>query len=149
MPVMRWDPFRDLSAIHERMNRLFEAALSGSDFGEAGMGVGSWRPVADVVETDEVFLVSCEIPGLVRNEIEIKLSENVLTVRGERRVDKDSEAQQFHRIERAYGPFERSFTVPASIDGDAISANYRDGVLSVVLPKRPEATPRRITVRLT
>jgi HSP20 family protein len=93
--------------------------------------------------------VSCELPGLSQEEIEIKLADNVLTIAGERRVDRDSEAQQFHRIERSYGPFARSFTVPASIDAEKIAASYRGGVLCVVLPKRAEATPRRITVRVS
>lgn len=149
MPVVKWDPFRDLSTIHERMNRLFETALSGSDFGDEDGDVGRWAPVSDVFETDDAIVVSCELPGLSQDQIEIKLADNVLTVSGERRVDRDSEAQQFHRIERSYGPFSRSFTVPASIDASKIAANYRGGILAVILPKTAEATPRRITVRLT
>ena len=148
MPVVRWDPFRDLAAIHERMNRLFETALSGSDFGEPGTGVGTWSPVSDVVETEDSIVVSCELPGLRQEAIEIKLADNVLTIAGERRVDRESDSQQYHRIERSYGPFSRSFTVPASIDAEKIAATYRVGVLSVTLPKRAEATPRRITVRV-
>ena len=149
MPVVRWDPFRDLAAIHERMNRLFETALTGSDFPGADAPLGTWSPVSDVVETDDAIVVSCELPGLRQEEIEIKLADNVLTIAGERKVDRDSESQQFHRIERSYGPFARSFTVPASIDAEKIAASYRCGVLSVVLPKRAEATPRRITVRVS
>ena len=149
MPVVKWDPFRDLAAIHERMNRLFETALSGSDFGEAGGGGLRWSPVSDVVETDEAVVVTCELPGLSQEAIEIKLADNVLTIAGERRVDRDSESHQFHRIERSYGPFLRNFTVPASIDAGKIAASYRGGVLSVILPKRAEASPRRITVRVS
>ena len=89
------------------------------------------------------------MPGLAQKDIEIKLADNVLTISGERKVDKGPQAQEYHRIERAYGPFSRSFTVPASIDAEKIAASYRSGVLSVMLPKRAEATPRRITVRIS
>ena len=149
MPVVRWDPLRDLVAIHDRMNRLFEAALSGTDFPEHSSGVGTWNPVSDVYETEESVIVTCEAPGLVQEEIEIKLADNVLTISGERKVDKGPQAQEYHRIERAYGPFSRSFTVPASIDAGKILASYHEGVLCVTLPKRAEATPRRINVRIS
>jgi HSP20 family protein len=149
MPVVRWDPLRDLVAIHDRMNRLFEAALTGTDFPEQSSGVGTWSPIADVYETEESVLVTCEVPGLAQEDIEIKLADNVLSISGERRVEKGPQTQEFHRIERAYGPFSRNFTVPASIDAGKIAASYRDGVLSVSLPKRAEATPRRITVRIS
>ena len=150
MPLMRLDPFRDLVAIHDRMNRLFEAALSGTDFGEEGTGtIGSWSPVSDVVETDDSIIVTAEVPGLEQDRIEIKLSDNVLTLAGERTVDRNPDSDQYHRVERAFGPFSRSFTVPVSVDPEKISANYREGVLKVVLPKRSEGAPRKITVRVS
>jgi len=150
MPIMRLDPFRDLVAIHDRMNRLFEAALSGTDFGEEGSGaIGSWTPISDVVETDDSIVVTSEVPGLEQEKIEIKLADNVLTISGERTVDRRPDSEQYHRVERAFGPFTRSFTVPVSVDPEKISASYREGVLSVVLPKRLEAAPRKITVRVS
>jgi len=150
MPIMRLDPFRDLVAIHDRMNRLFEAALSGTDFGEQGTGtVGSWTPVSDVVETEDSIIVTSEVPGLEQDRIEIKLADNVLTIAGHRSVDRSPDSEQYHRVERAYGPFERRFTVPVSVDPERISASYREGVLTVTLPKRPEAAPRKITVRVS
>jgi len=150
MPIMRLDPFRDLVAIHDRMNRLFEAALSGTDFGEQGIGtVGTWTPVSDVVETDDSIIVTSEVPGLEQDRIEIKLADNVLTISGHRSVDRSPDSDQYHRVERAFGPFQRSFTVPVSVDPERISASYREGVLSVVLPKRHEGAPRKITVRVS
>ena len=150
MPIMRLDPFRDLVAIHDRMNRLFEAALSGTDFGEQGTGtVGTWTPVSDVVETEDSIIVTSEVPGLEQDRIEIKLADNVLTIAGHRSVDRSPDSEQYHRVERAYGPFERHFTVPVSVDPERISASYREGVLTVTLPKRPEAAPRKITVRVS
>jgi len=94
MPIMRIDPFRDLVAIHDRMNRLFEAALSGTDFGEEGSGaIGSWTPISDVVETVDSIVVSCEVPGLEQEKIEIKLADNVLTISGERTVDRRPDSE--------------------------------------------------------
>ena len=148
MTDMRWDPFRDLIAIQERMNRLFKTALSASDFGGESTDVGTWSPVSDVAETDESVVVSCEVPGLSREEIDIKLTNGVLTISGERKVHREVDGDQYHRIERSYGPFQRSFTLPASVDSDRIVARYVNGVLNVMLPKRPESVPQRITVRL-
>lgn len=139
-------PFRDLIAIQARMNRLFETALIGTEFDGADSGIGTWRPVSDVCETADSVIVSCELPGIDRDQIDIKLSGGVLTVSGERKVDKGSEREQYHRIERAYGPFVRDFTLPASVDAERISASYQNGVLAVTLPKRPESRPRRISV---
>lgn len=148
MPEMRWDPFRDLIAIQERMNRLFETALTGTDFGDQESGVGSWSPVSDVLETTETVVVSCELPGLERDAIDIQLSGNILTVSGERKVLRESERDQYHRIERAYGPFTRTFTLPGGVDAERIGAQYRDGVLTITLPRRPDSLPRKITVRV-
>ena len=148
MAEMRWDPFRDLIAIQERMNRLFKTALSASDFAGESSGIGTWSPVSDVAETDESIVVSCELPGLSREEIEIKLADGVLSVSGERKVHREADGDQYHRIERSYGPFLRNFTLPTSVDSEKIVAQYQNGVLSVLLPKRPETVPRKITVRL-
>jgi len=148
MPEIRWDPFRDLIAIQERMNRLFETALSGTDFGEQEAGIGSWSPVSDMEETADAVVVRCELPGLDRDQIDIDLSGNVLTVKGERKVLHQTERDQYHRIERAYGPFVRRFTLPASVDPERILASFVDGVLNVTLPKRPDSKPRKITVRV-
>ena len=149
MTGLRWDPLRDLLAIHDRMNRLFESALSGSDFGEDTTEIGAWTPISDVVETESAIVVTSEVPGLDQRSIEIKLADNILTIAGERKVHRESDSDQYHRMERAYGPFSRTFTVPVGVDSEKISASYRDGVLSVVLPKRAEAAPRKITVRVS
>ena len=97
MPEIRWDPFRDLIAIQERMNRLFETALSGTDFGGQETGIGSWSPVSDMEETADAVVVRCELPGLDRDQIDIDLSGNVLTVKGERKVLHETERDQYHR----------------------------------------------------
>jgi HSP20 family protein len=147
MAEMRWDPFRDLRAIQERMNRLFETALSGSDFEGQDSGIGRWSPVSDVVETDGEVVVSCELPGLEKDRIDINLSGSVLIVSGERHVERETGSEQFHRIERSYGPFQRSFNLPSGVDAEKISAQYQDGVLTITLAKRPESVPRKIAVQ--
>jgi HSP20 family protein len=130
--VSRWDPLHDLLALHERMNRLGPDDPPG------------WTPAVDLYETADRFVLSIELPGLTRDQIKIELQQEVLTVRGERAVQHE-EGAQFHRVERGHGPFARSFSLPNPADADRVQAEFRDGVLTVVIPKL--APPlRRITV---
>jgi HSP20 family protein len=128
----RWDPLHDLLALHERMNRL------GSDDSPG------WTPAVDLYETADRFVLSIELPGLKRDQIKIELQHEILTVRGDRAVQHE-EGAQFHRVERGHGPFTRSFSLPQPVDGDQVQAEFRDGVLTVVIPKLTPPT-RRITV---
>lgn len=141
------EPFKDLLAIQERMNRLFETALTEPNYGDDPDSIGSWTPAADVFETDTELVICCELPGLVEKDIDISLEEGVLTLRGDRRLDRESDSEHFHRIERSYGHFSRSFSIPVAVDPDGISASYRDGVLTITLPRKAESRPRRIEVR--
>ena len=118
----RWDPLHDLLALHERMNRL------GSD------DPPGWTPAVDLYETADRFVLSIELPGLTRDQIKIELQHDVLSVRGERMVQHEQGAQ-FHRVERGHGPFMRSFPLPQPVDADHVQAEFRDGVLTVVIPK--------------
>jgi HSP20 family protein len=143
-----WDPFQDLMQVQKRMNRLFEAALTGS-LPETHAGPVGWKPVADVHETDDSLLICLELAGLRREEIEIEVDQGVLVVRGERHPHRrEADAGRYHRLERAYGPFHREFRLPESVDREQISAQFRNGVLSVTLPKKPEdaARHRRVAV---
>jgi len=128
----RWDPLHDLLALHERMNRL------GSD------DAPGWTPAVDLYETADRFVLSIELPGLKRDQIKIELQHEILTVRGDRAVQHEAGAQ-FHRVERGHGPFTRSFSLPQPVDGDHVQAEFRDGVLTVVIPKLVPPS-RRITV---
>jgi HSP20 family protein len=145
MPIDRWDPFRDLMQVQKRMNRLFESALAGATALDAYGPVG-WRPPADVLETDEAVEISVELPGLRRDDIQIEIGDGTLTVHGERKQARDSEEGRFFQLERSYGPFARQFRLPESVARDQIAASYRQGVLHVTLPKRPEARARPIRV---
>ena len=128
----RWDPLHDLLALHERMNRLGPDDPPG------------WTPAVDLYETADRFVLSIELPGLKRDQIKIELQHDMLTVRGERAVQHE-EGARFHRVERGHGPFARTFTLPQPADGDRVQAEFRDGVLTVVIPKLSPAS-RRVTV---
>jgi len=143
------EPFKDLLAIQERMNRLFETALMEPRYGEDPEAVGSWTPAADVFETETDLVICCELPGLSQQDIDIRVAEGVLAIKGERRMEHGDETERFHRVERSYGHFLRSFSLPVGVQQERISASYREGVLTITLPKNPESRPRRIAVQTT
>lgn len=145
MAVVKWDPFRDLLSIQDRMNRLFEQTLSRSR-SEEGIAASTWTPAVDIYETPETIVLKAELPGLSREDIEIQIRDNALTLKGERRFAKDVQQENYLRIERAYGAFQRSFTLPATIHQDKIRAVFRDGVLELTLPKAEDSKPKRISV---
>lgn len=138
-----WDPFRDLLSIQERVNRMFEDAL-GSDIrsGELTPAV-TWSPVVDIYETETEFLVKAEVPEVRRPDIDIRVEGNTLTIKGERKLQRTM-MEGFHRIERAYGMFQRSFILPVSVDQDGIKATLKDGVLKVIIPKKVEIIKQHI-----
>jgi HSP20 family protein len=125
----RWDPLHDLLALHERMNRLGTSDTPG------------WTPTVDLYETADRFVLCMELPGLTRDQIKIELQHETLTVRGDRTVSRE-EGVHFHRVERGHGPFSRSFPLPQPVDADGIAADFRDGVLTVVVPKTVPASLR-------
>lgn len=147
MAVVKWDPFRDLLSIQDRMNRLFEQTLSRSR-PEEGIAASTWTPSVDIYETPETIVLKAELPGLSREDIEIQIRDNTLTLKGERRFAKDVQQENYLRIERAYGAFQRSFTLPATIQQDKIRAVFRDGVLELTLPKAEEAKPKKIAIEV-
>jgi HSP20 family protein len=147
MAVVKWDPFRDLLSIQDRMNKLFEQTLSRSR-GEEGISASTWAPAVDIYETPESVVMKAELPGLGREDIEIQIRDHTLTLKGERRFAKDVQQENYLRIERAYGAFQRSFTLPATIQQDKIRAVFRDGVLELTLPKAEEAKPKSIAIEV-
>jgi HSP20 family protein len=143
MTLTRWSPVRGLASLEvDHLNRMFEAALTG-----APMGADAWVPAVDVFETSaKEIVVKAELPEMKREDIKVTFENNVLTVEGERKFGADPAREQYHRLERGYGAFRRSFTLPASVDGARIQAAYQDGVLTVTLPRREETRPRQIEV---
>ena len=147
MAVVRWDPLRDLLSIQDRMNRLFEQTLSRSR-AEEGIAASTWSPAVDIYETPETIVMKADLPGLSREDIEIQIRDNTLTLRGERRFAKDVEQENYLRIERAYGAFQRNFTLPATAQQDKIRAVFRDGVLELMLPKVEGTKPKKIAIEV-
>jgi HSP20 family protein len=147
MAVVKWDPFRDLISIQDRMNRLFEQTLSRSR-GEEGITAATWTPAVDIYETVDTIVMKAELPGLTREDIDIQIEDNTLILRGERRFAKDVQQENYLRIERAYGSFHRTFTLPATIQREEIRAVFRDGVLELILPKTEGAKPKRISIEV-
>ena len=145
MAIIRWDPFRDLITIREKMNRLFEEAVTTRGE-EKDMVSSSWTPSVDIFETEQELVLSAEVPGIDEKDIEIKLEDNTLTLRGERNFEKETKEDNYHRIERAYGSFFRSFSLPLYVNQDAIKAENRNGVLKIVMPKKPELKPRQVKI---
>ena len=150
MAIVRWEPFRDLVTMQDRLNRVFEDAFRGPVRGaeEDWLG-GSWAPAVDIYEHDGNLVLKAELPGIDPKDVDVRVENNVLTLRGERKFDEEVKRESCHRVERAYGTFSRSFTLPNVVDTQNIKAEFRDGVLRVTMPKREEAKPKQIQVQIT
>ena len=146
MTVTRYDPFRDLRNLQEEVNRLFTGNV-GRSYDDEGIARGSWSPSVDIYEGKDEIVLEAELPGMNREDFELTIENNVITLRGERRFEKKEDTDNYHRVERAYGSFTRSFTLPNTVTGEGASADYRNGVLRVTLPKREETKARRIEVK--
>jgi HSP20 family protein len=146
MGVMKWDPFREMHTLQDRMNRLFEEASQGWK-GRDVSGT-SWSPALDIYETEREIVLQAELPGFDRRDIALDVRDNLLTVSGNRPFEKATREENYHRIERSYGAFSRSFTIPSVVDGAAIRADYAGGVLTVVLPKTAESGSRQIEITI-
>ncbi len=140
-----WNPFYELTSLQNGINRLFNSALQGWPV-EWESGANSWVPRADIYETKNDVVVTADLPGIDPKKIEVRVENNVLCLRGERRYARELQNENYHRMERSYGTFSRSFTLATSVDVDRIRANYKDGVLSIYLPKAEQAKPKRIQV---
>ena len=145
MAIIRWDPFRDMMTLREKMNRLFDDSLSQKGE-ERDMFTSNWSPAVDIYETGNELVLTAEVPGIDEKDIEIKVEDNTLTLKGERKFEKETKEENFHRIERSYGSFFRAFSLPNSIDADRIQAEHENGVLRVVMPKRQELKPTTVTI---
>ena len=146
MSITRYDPFRDLKTLQDEVNRLFSTNFSRG-FGDEGLSRGAWTPSVDIFENKDEIVLEAELPGMNREDFELTIENNVLTLRGERRFEKKDEADNYHRVERAYGSFTRSFTLPQTVTAENATAEYKNGVLRVVLRKREEVKARRIEIK--
>ncbi len=144
MPHVKWEPFRDLMAMQDRMTRLIDETLSRIWKEEAVQG--TWSPPVDISERANEVVLKVDLPDVNQNEIDIRVEESTLIIQGERKFVKESSEENYIQIERPYGTFRRTFTVPRTIDQEGIRASYKDGVLRVTLPKKEEIQPKQIVV---
>ena len=151
MTLVRWsDPFREFSQLQDRFNRAFTDAYGPRGArDESLLTAGSWVPAVDIYQNGgEQIVLKAELPDMTREEIDITLDDNTLTIKGEKKVDTEVKEENFHRIERRYGEFSRSFSLPPTVDATKVSAEYKNGVLTVRLPLREEVRPRQIKVNV-
>ncbi len=147
MTLIRWDPWKDLIALQERMSRLLEESF-GRARREEGLVSGAWTPAVDIYETENSLVVTAEIPGVSEKDIEVKIENNQLIIKGERKFEKEAKEENYHRIERVYGSFYRSFSLPNTVDHDKVKAEYKNGVLKITLGKREEVKPKQIKIEV-
>ena len=146
MALIRWDPFREMSSLQERMNRLMSDFRTRSPFGEEEMAQGAWIPAVDIYETKESIVLNVELPGVTKEDIALEVKDSTLTIKGEKKFEENVKEENFHRMERSYGSFTRAFTLPSTVQQDKVKAKFRDGILEIMLPKAEEAKPKQIKV---
>ena len=146
--IVRWDPFKEMSGLQDRMNRLFDDVWGRGRRSEEEFISGGWVPPVDVRETKDSLEIAAELPGIDPKNVEVAVESGILSLRGTRTFEKAAEGETYHRVERAYGAFERSFTLPGNVDAERIQATYRNGVLHLSVPKREEAKPKAISIKI-
>ena len=158
MSLIRWNPVRDLtpwstdlatelSHIQREMNRMLDTFFRGDALDDGSFG-SFWTPAVDISEREDAYLVELELPGLTKDDVKITMEDNILTIRGEKKQEKDENQGNYHRSERVYGSFQRSFTLPTTVKSDKVEAQYKNGMLTVTLPKVEEAKPKAIEVKV-
>ena len=148
MNMITYDPFRELRALQDEVNRVFSGSFNRGG-SESGMMRGAWNPSVDIFENKDQIVLEAELPGLKPEDVNISIENNVLTIHGERKFEKKDEGDNFHRVERSYGSFTRSFTLPPTVSSENVEAVFDNGILRLALAKREEAKPRRIEIKAT
>jgi HSP20 family protein len=141
--VIRWDPFRNLSGLQEQVNRLFDSSFRGHTDESA---LTTWAPSVDIYETENELVLKADLPEVAERDIDIHVENNMLTMRGERKFEAKVKEENYLRVERSYGAFSRSFSLPNTVDTEAIKAEYKNGVLTVIMPKRAESKPKQVKI---
>jgi HSP20 family protein len=148
MAIVRFDPFRELTTMQDRINRIFGDIYHRSVDDDV-MSRGDWMPPVDIFQNgSQELVIKAELPGLKKEDIDVRVENNTLTLRGERKREQTVKDEQFHRVERTYGAFSRSFSLPSTIDTEKVNADFTDGVLTITMPLREEAKPRQIEVKV-
>lgn len=147
--VRTFDPWRDFGSLQDRINRLFDDTLRGTTEGDEQLMRGAWAPAVDIHESENGFTVTADLPGVNKEDIKIDLKDNTLTISGEKKFEEKTPKENYIRIERSYGNFVRSFSMPNNIDSGKIKATFKDGTLELNIPKKEEAKPKQITIDVT
>ena len=145
--ITRWDPFREFSTLQDRMHRLFRESYVPEGRDEA-LTTSQFAPPVDVYEDEHNITLKVEVPGIDEKDIDVRVENNVLTVHGERKFEKEEKEENFRRVERQYGSVTRTFTLPSTVDAEKVQADYEKGILKIVLPKKAEAKPKQIKVNV-
>jgi HSP20 family protein len=146
MALMRWNPARDLLSIRDEVNHLFNEFFGHAEGQEGTWWAGAWAPPVDLYEADDALILTAELPGFAKDDVNMELKDNTLTLKGQRSRETEVKEEQYHRRERAYGGFQRSLLLPATVDTEKVTAIYKDGVLELRLPKNEAAKPKRIAI---
>lgn len=147
--ITRWDPFKELEDMQQRLSTMFGRAPVRKDGDkQESMTVAEWAPLVDISEDEKEYLIKAELPEVKKEEVTVSVQDDVLTIAGERKYEKEEKGKKFHRIERAYGSFERSFTLPEDADAGKVAADFKDGVLKIHLPKSEKAKPKSVEVKV-
>ena len=149
MNLVKWDPFDELKDISNRLNHIFGRPLARTEPKQEILAMADWTPSADISETDTAYLIKAEIPGVNKEDVKVTLQDGMLTIQGERKMEKEEKDKKFHRIERSYGSFVRSFRVPEDADESAVKAEFKDGMLNVTLTKSEKARKKAIEVSVS
>jgi HSP20 family protein len=145
--LTRWEPFREFSTLQDRMNRLFRESYNDAGRDES-LTTSNFAPAVDVYEDEHKVTLKIEVPGVEEKDIDVRVENHTLTVHGERKIEKEEKEENYRRVERQYGSFTRTFTLPQTVDAENVSANYDKGVLKITLPKKAEAKPKQIKVNV-
>ena len=148
MSLVRWDPFRDVGALQDRINRIFDDAFPRPRTADDDLSLCAWRPAVDIYETDVAIMLNAELPGVKKEDVSVEVKDNVLTIKGERSSDLKISEDNYFRRERCFGTFSRSFSLQYRVDPEKIKARFKDGVLEIEVPKPTEEQPKQVTVNV-
>lgn len=149
MNLIKWDPFRELEDVSNRLNRIFGRSTARAESGQEMLAVADWSPSIDISETDAAYLIKAEIPGVKKEDVKVTIQDGMLTIQGERKMEKEEKGKKFHRVERSYGSFVRSFRIPDNANENSVKAEFKDGMLNVTLAKSAKAKAKSIDVSVS
>jgi HSP20 family protein len=149
MNLIKWDPFRELEEVSNRLNRIFGRSAARAESGQEMLAVANSSPSADITETDAAYLIKAEIPGVQKEDVKVTIQDGMLTMQGERKMEKEEKGKKFHRVERSYGSFVRSFRMPDDADENSVKAEFKDGMLNITLAKSAKAKAKSIDVSVS